>query len=354
MKKNILIATGGSGGHMIPASVFYNHLKKKFNIYLSSDLRGLNYIDKKNYNIEIIETPSIFNNFFLIPIKIIVILALSIKSIFFLKNKKIDIILSTGGYAPTPICLAGIFLRLKLYIYEPNKVLGKSNKFFLRYCNKIFCHSNQIKNFQNKFKTKIFLLSPLVRKDFYKNKLRKNKKLNLMVIGGSQGAKIFDEYLHKVFLKISKKIDLRIFHQTKLDNINKLKNFYNKNDINNKVFNFDKNFVNFIKNCNFCITRAGASTLAELFILNIPFLAIPLPSAKDNHQYENAKYFKDRNCCWIVDEKKINEDELYRLLKNIILKKEELLKKKKLLNKLSKNISWNNQGKIIIRELNEN
>tara|TARA_B100001063_G_scaffold156315_1_gene145807 strand:- start:344 stop:1408 length:1065 start_codon:yes stop_codon:yes gene_type:complete len=354
LKKNILIATGGSGGHIVPATVFYNHLKKKFNIYLSSDLRGLNYIDKKNYNIEIVETPNIFNNFFLIPVKLFIVLVLSIKSIFFLRNKKIDVILSTGGYAPTPICLAGIFLKLKLYIYEPNHVLGKSNKFFLKYCDKIFCQKKHIKNFKNKFKKKIFLLSPLVRKSFYKNKFRKDKRFNLMVIGGSQSAKIFDEYLHKVFLKISKKIDIKIFHQTKINNINNLKKFYNKGGIKNKVFNFDKNFLNSLKKCSFCITRAGASTLAELFILNIPFLAIPLPGSKDNHQYENAKYYEDKNCCWIEDERKINEEKLYRLLKNIILKKKELLKKKKLLNKLNKNISWNNQTKIIIKELNEN
>ena len=354
MKKNILIATGGSGGHIVPATVFYNHLKKKFNIYLSSDLRGLNYIDEKNYNIEIVETPNIFNNFFLIPVKLFIVLVLSIKSIFFLRNKKIDVILSTGGYAPTPICLAGIFLKLKLYIYEPNHVLGKSNKFFLKYCDKIFCHKKHIKNFKNKFKKKFFLLSPLVRKSFYKNKSRKDKRFNLMVIGGSQSAKIFDEYLHKVFLKISKKIDIKIFHQTKINNINNLKKFYNKGGIKNKVFNFDKNFINSIKKCSFCITRAGASTLAELFILNIPFLAIPLPGSKDNHQYENAKYYEDKNCCWIEDERKINEDKLYRLLKNIILKKKELLKKRKSLHKLNKNISWNNQTKIIIKELNEN
>ena len=47
-----------------------------------------------------------------------------------------------------------------------------------------------------------------------------------------------------------------------------------------------------MKSCNFCITRAGASTLAELFISNIPFLTIPLPNSKDNHQYENAMFYK--------------------------------------------------------------
>ena len=55
-----------------------------------------------------------------------------------------------------------------------------------------------------------------------------------------------------------------------------------------------------MRSCNFCITRAGSSTLAELFISNIPFLTIPLLNSKDNHQYENAMFYKRSNCCWIL------------------------------------------------------
>ena len=53
-------------------------------------------------------------------------------------------------------------------------------------------------------------------------------------------------------------------------------------------------FFNLIKDCDFCITRAGSSTLAELSLLNIPYLVVPLPTSKDNHQYENAKFFKKK------------------------------------------------------------
>ena len=60
----------------------------------------------------------------------ILILYLIIKSVVFLRNNKIDIVFSTGGYAPVPLCLASLFLKKKLFIYEPNHVIGKSNKFF--------------------------------------------------------------------------------------------------------------------------------------------------------------------------------------------------------------------------------
>ena len=357
MKKNILIAAGGSGGHMTPALVFHGHLKKDFNLFFSSDLRGLRYIDHKKINLFVLRTPRISGNYFLIPFKIIAVFLLVIKSIFILKIKKIDIILSMGGYAPVPICLAGLILRKKIFIYEPNQVLGNSNRFFLSNCEKIFCHNKKLKKYPDKFKRKLVLISPLVRKVFYDNKNKKNtknKKFNLMIIGGSQGAKIFDEYLHEVLLMLSKKLNLKVFHQTKENNVNKLKNFYNKNNISNKVFYFQKNFFELSKNCNFVITRGGASTLAELFILKIPFLAVPLPTSKDNHQYENAKYYNQKNCAWILSEKKMNKKYLYSFLKKILLDKKFFISKKKSIIKLNRDISWQKQNKIIINEFNEN
>ena len=73
-----------------------------------------------------------------------------------------------------------------------------------------------------------------------------------------------------------------------------LKDFYEKNNINYKIFNFEQSIFKTTSNINLCITRAGASTLSELTFLNIPFLAIPLPSAKDDHQYQNALQYKKK------------------------------------------------------------
>jgi len=64
MKKNILITTGGSGGHVIPAMILHDHLSKDFNVTISTDKRGLRYLDKDNYNYNIIDTPKLNNIFF--------------------------------------------------------------------------------------------------------------------------------------------------------------------------------------------------------------------------------------------------------------------------------------------------
>ena len=64
MKKKILISTGGSGGHVVPATIFYNHLKNDFEIYLSTDIRGLNFFNQNNFKYKIINVPQIGKNFF--------------------------------------------------------------------------------------------------------------------------------------------------------------------------------------------------------------------------------------------------------------------------------------------------
>ena len=175
-----------------------------------------------------------------------------------------------------------------------------------------------------------------------------------MIIGGSQGAKIFDKNFHQIIFDLSSKINLKIIHQTNVKNIKFLKNFYKKCNIKNKVFSYDNNFFELIKRCNFCITRGGSSTLAELFVLKIPFLVIPLKNSKDNHQLENAKFYKDKNCCWILDESNLDKKKLYHELSNILLNKKKFISKKKSLNKLNHNINWNKQKKLILKELNEN
>ena len=75
-----------------------------------------------------------------------------------------------------------------------------------------------------------------------------------------------------------------------------------KNNIENSIFTYEPNFEKILINIDLCITRGGASTLAELSVLNIPFIVVPLPTSKDNHQSENANFYKNKGCCWMLDQ----------------------------------------------------
>ena len=354
MKKKLLISTGGSGGHVIPAIILYEHLSKKCDLIISTDIRGLKFLEKNNYRIEIVNTPKI-NNFLFFPLNLLIILFLTVKSFFLLKREKIEKIFSIGGYMSIPLIFAAKLLNLNIYLIEPNQVLGRANKFFLNSCKKIFCYSEKIKNFPKLHRDKMIIINPLVREKVYNSNISKqtNKKFTVLIVGGSQGASLFDKNLKNSVVNISKRKLIKIIHQTSEKNIVNLSKFYNENNIENKIFSFDENFISTVQQADLCITRAGASTLAELSVLNIPFIAVPLPTSKDNHQMENALFYKNNDCCWIIEQNHFERD-IENVLDEILEVKMNLLKKKENLKKLNYQNSWINVNQKIIKTLNEN
>ena len=356
MTQKILISTGGSGGHVIPATILYEHLEDKFHVSISSDKRGIKFLNKNKYNLEIFNIKPMSKNILLIPLQFFFMIYLVLKSIFFLKKRKIDILISTGGYMSLPLCLASKILNIKLFLFEPNMVLGRSNKFFIKFCKKIFCYSDKIKNFPELYKSKISIIPALLRKKFYNVEKAKNfdGQINLLIIGGSQGAKIFDTLIKNSIIKLSKRYSLKIYQQFNLLNFESLKKFYTDNKVKYELFDFNEDMSSIMNKANICFTRAGASTLAELVFLNLPFVAIPLPTSKDNHQFENASFYNKIGCCWILNQYEINDETITNKLLNIVDNKEEYLVKKINMKNFSYQNTWNNINQKIISVINEN
>ena len=355
MKSKILISTGGSGGHVIPAITMHDHLKENYEILISSDVRGLKYLDDKFYKTLIIDTPKL-NNFILLPLSILKVIFLTLKSLILLKKEEIQILISTGGYMSLPLCIAARILNIKIYLLEPNMVIGRANKFFLKFCKKIICYAENIIGFPKEYKYKLKITNPLIRKKYYNKKLKENdnEKFTLIIIGGSQGAQIFDKILHQSIINVSKIKSLKVIHQTNQKNIGVLKNLYLENKIDSSVFSFDQNLNLLIDQADLCITRAGASSLAEISFSRKPFIAIPLPSSKDNHQLENANYYKNKGCCWVVDQINFDKIKFEDLLLNILNNKNEILLKKNNLEKLNYQNTWNNVNQNLLNIINEN
>ena len=255
-----------------------------------------------------------------------------------------------------PLCFAAKLLSIKIYLIEPNMVMGRANKFFLNFSKIIICYSKNIIDFPKKFEKKLRILKPLVRKKYYEELMNivEKRLFTIAIIGGSQGAKIFDNLLHQTLAKVSKSIKIKIIHQTSESNQNFLINFYKENKIEHHVFVFEQDLNKLLIKTDLCITRGGASSLAELSLLKVPFISIPLPSSMDNHQYENAKFYEDQNSCWILNQKNFNKQNLEDLLFKIIKNKEEYLLKKKNLENLNYQNTWNNVNQNLLSILNEN
>ncbi|MDB3997479.1 UDP-N-acetylglucosamine--N-acetylmuramyl-(pentapeptide) pyrophosphoryl-undecaprenol N-acetylglucosamine transferase [Candidatus Pelagibacter sp.] len=355
MKSKILISTGGSGGHVIPAITIHDHLKENYEILISSDVRGLKYLDDKFYKTLIIDTPKL-NNFILLPLSILKVIFLTLRSLILLKKEEIQILISTGGYMSLPLCIAARILNIKIYLLEPNMVIGRANKFFLKFCKKIICYAENIIGFPKEYKYKLKIINPLIRKKYYNKKLKENdnEKFTLIIIGGSQGAQIFDKILHQSIINVSKTKSLKVIHQTNQKNIGVLKNLYLENNIDSSVFSFDQNLNLLIDQADLCITRAGASSLAEISLSRKPFIAIPLPSSKDNHQLENANYYKNKGCCWVINQINFDKIKFEDFLLKILNNKNEILLKKTNLEKLNYQNTWNDVNQNLLNIINEN
>ena len=357
--KKILIATGGSGGHVIPSLSIYDALKDDFEVKISTDTRGSKFINNENYNYSLIDVPNLFSNLLLLPYNLIKFCFSIIKSYKYLKLNNFNILISTGGYMSLPLCLASNLLNIKIYIFEPNSVLGRANKLILNFAKKIICYEKNLKGISKKLSNKIYLVKPLLRKEIYKYKKNENTKIaekkKILIIGGSQGARFFDEFITKIIIKLAKIEKVQVLQQ--VINVNKrenIKELYQKNHIEHELFHFDDKVLLKALNYDLAITRSGASVISELGYLNIPFVAIPYPYAKDNHQYYNAEFYEKNKSCWLIMQKDLEENNFTDFIIKIFKDQNEYFVKKNNLIQLTKENTWEKNKFKLIELLNEN
>ena len=357
--KNILIVTGGSGGHVVPATTFFEHLKNKFSLNIVSDLRGSKFLGSSKFKYEIVDVPNLFSKPYLLPLNIFKYFLNIFQSISLLKKNKTNIVISTGGYMTFPFCLAAFILKKKIFLFEPNSVLGRSNYFALKFSTKIICYDENIKNFPTKYKFKKVLIEPILKKEIYnleKNSINEKKGIKkILIIGGSQGASFFDKNITDLIIEISKKHELEVIQQiSNKNNLPSIKEKYNSFNISYKFIEFTNDVYELYNNIDLAITRGGANTLSELSLLNIPFISIPLPSAKDNHQFFNSEFYFKKNCCWIINQNQFDLDKSSKIIFDIFDNYQNYSEKIKNLAKINKNNTWNNINNKIIEIIDEN
>ena len=353
IKKKIIIASGGTGGHVFPACSLANYLiKENFDVKLTTDKRGLEYLkDYKILDLVVIPSTSLNKKNILKLFSSIILIILSIfKSFLFLINNRPSIIFGMGGYSSFPICLAAKILGIKFIIYENNMVIGKANKYLLPLANKIFVSYKELQGISKKYEGKVVEIGNLVREEIINFKSNQSSfdkfdEIKILTLGGSQGAKIFADVLPQIFAMLNNSgIPIKVYQQCKKEQNNQLSDFYEKNGINFEIFNFTNQITDYYSKTNLVITRSGASVLGELINFNIPFISIPLPSSADDHQYKNAEFYHKKGYGYLVEEKDIN-NKLYDLIK-LIFKNKSLIKEM-----LSKQKQYSDKN--IFKNLNE-
>ncbi len=334
-KTKVFIAIGGTGGHVFPGCNLATHLSEKnYYVKLITDKRGQKFIQKlENLDFFVIpSSPLNSKNFFSILLSCCIIFYSILRSLVFLISNRPKIIFGMGGYASFPICVAASILRIDYIIYENNLILGKANKYLLPFAKKMIVSFKELEGVPEKYFKKIFFTGNIIKKEIIdlseKNSSNNElKKFGVLVLGGSQAAKIFAEVLPNIFKQCNDQgIKLKIFQHCLPSQNENLELFYEKNKIEFELFNFSSDLSHYFLKVNLAITRSGSSMLAELTNANLPFISVPLPSSADNHQLKNATYYKKKNYAFLIEEKDLSNRLLYLM--------KEIYENKSVLNKI--------------------
>ena len=331
-KKKILIATGGTGGHVFPAYSLASYLiNNNYNVKITTDKRGFSYL--KNYNnlkiLKIPSSPLVKKNIFKLLYSLFTMFYSLIKSFLFLIFNRPSVIFGMGGYSSFPICIAAIILRIKFVIYENNLIIGKANKYLLPFAKKLFVSYKELEGVQKKYDEKILEIGNIIREEIINAQIviQENdefNKIEILVLGGSQGARVFAEKLPDIFKKLKNSLpSIKIYQQCRKNQNDQLSNFYKNAGIDYEIFNFSEKIINYYSKVNLVISRSGASVLGELINMNKPFILIPLPTSADDHQHKNAEFYQKKGYGFLLREKDIKE-KLYDLIKTIYKDKSAL------------------------------
>ncbi len=360
-KTKVFIASGGTGGHVLPGSNLAKHFSEKnYHIELITDKRGYKYLgDSKDLKIKVLPSSKLITkNILTIFISVFLIIYSVLRSLVFLILNRPSIMIGMGGYASFPICIAASMLRIKLLIYENNLIIGKANSYLAPFSKKILVSNKNLEGILEKYYDKVLPIGNILNKEIINfanlNEDAINlKKLSLIILGGSQAAKVFAEILPEIFKKCSEEgINLKIYQQCLPNQSENLKLFYNNNNIECELFNFSNKIINYFSKVNLAITRSGSSILAELTNVNVPFISVPLPSSAENHQLKNAIFYKKKNLSLLIEEKDLKEKLIHVMRK--------IYKDNSILNKIKKNQKqysdknvYNNIDKILDEIINE-
>jgi UDP-N-acetylglucosamine--N-acetylmuramyl-(pentapeptide) pyrophosphoryl-undecaprenol N-acetylglucosamine transferase len=315
-KNNLLVAASGTGGHIFPALAVSKEVEDEWNInWLGIHQRlDANFIPKK-YNLRTLNIKTPRKNIFLFY-QYIEILMTTFQIIRILKEKKINLVFTTGGYISAPTIVASKLLRIPVIIHESNLIPGMVTKYFGFLCNYVFLGFKKTNSYLRNCKT-IFTGTPL-RQQFYKSNLLpewvpKGEGPLLIVMGGSQGAKAINQILYDSLEFLMKK-KLRIVHIIGEYDQNSFNLKNSKNYVQKK---FTNEIAALLQNCDLVISRSGAGTINELIETEKPSILIPYPYSKNNHQEKNAMILAESGGSLLINQNKISKEVFEQTIERI-------------------------------------
>jgi UDP-N-acetylglucosamine--N-acetylmuramyl-(pentapeptide) pyrophosphoryl-undecaprenol N-acetylglucosamine transferase len=304
----LLIAGGGTGGHLIPGIALYEAFQSRgiacAVLTGRNDLKSSALNDLKDGDVFSYGAKTLSWNIFKFLFFIISFVISFLKALFIIRNQKFSAVIGMGGYVSAPALVAGIILQVPIFLCEQNTVPGKVTLLFSGYAKNIFStFEESAAYFKDDKKARIVCAGNPIRKNVMSPASReeaksffnlKHSKRVILIIGGSQGALQINE----LFMEIKKIYqdelkDVGVIWSTGSFSYKRFAKEIQESRWGGSIFMspfIDKVGLAY-RASDIAISRSGAGVIMELAAAGIPSILIPYPFAADNHQETNADVF---------------------------------------------------------------
>ncbi len=310
-KAPIVLAAGGTGGHIFPAEALAETLMRMGErVVLVTDHRFGNYKSGALSTIErrTIRAGTVGGK---LHKKIIGAAGLMLgiaQARSVLKQLKPKVVVGFGGYPSFPTVFAAANLGIPTVIHEQNSVLGRANRLLAGRVDRIATSFPATQMLAERDAGKVVITGNPVRgsvralRDVPYSSMTPDGKMHILVTGGSQGASIFGQLIPEAIaaLPMSLRSRVRLDQQCRETEIAGARAMYERIGVNADLATFFVDLPARLAGCHLVIARAGASTVCELAAAGRPAILVPLPTAMDNHQYHNAEAFEEAGGGWVM------------------------------------------------------
>jgi UDP-N-acetylglucosamine--N-acetylmuramyl-(pentapeptide) pyrophosphoryl-undecaprenol N-acetylglucosamine transferase len=294
--RRFAVAGGGTGGHVVPALALAERMRAGGHaVILIGSTRGLEsrLVPKAGFELATLPAGQVMGRGLAARASAAVAIARgTLAAARLLRQRRIELVLSVGGYASVPSVLAAAALRIPIALVEPNAQPGRANRLAARFARRIFVHFDEAATRLGggaRLQTLGVPLREALVQAFASAPPRRAAQppLQLMIFGGSQGARQLNEFM----LTLAPRLDparFEIFHQTGEADRERVVEGYAATKLRAEVVAFEPDMPRRYREADLALCRSGAMTVAELAMAGLPALLVPYPHAADDHQRANA------------------------------------------------------------------
>jgi UDP-N-acetylglucosamine--N-acetylmuramyl-(pentapeptide) pyrophosphoryl-undecaprenol N-acetylglucosamine transferase len=304
----VVLAGGGTGGHVIPALAIAQQLKKAFaaELLFIGTPRGMEnrLVPAAGFELRLVQVGALKNVSLATRLKTSFDLPRAIAhSLRMLSEFQPDVVIGVGGYASGPAMAAAILRRIPTIAFEPNVVPGFANRVIARWVSAAAVHFQET----CRFFPNCQVTGVPVRSAFFQIPAKTaGTQPTLLVFGGSQGARAINEAMIASFPGLREKAPaLYIIHQTGERDYERVRAAYEQSGAAGEVHKFIDDMPGTFARADLLICRSGASTVAEITAAGKPAIFVPFPRAADDHQNVNAQALERANAAVVVEESKL-------------------------------------------------